>query len=152
MGRLRYRCAVGGVPVGDDAICRCEVDVSNWSSTPEVCPPLLTLPAGPAACGPGEECRRFDANPNHGVTSFDHIGDAAYNVFQSLTLEGWIDITYMLMAGQSLAGAPIYMVGLVVFLAWFVVKCGAARRAGSPDGGTRLPHTPSLGTAASSWR
>ena len=38
----------------------------------------------------------MEANPNSGAAGFDHILFAATNIFQSITLEGWVDLMYML--------------------------------------------------------
>lgn len=125
MGSLRYRCyesASAAEPVDDAAVCYCGVNAHAWRSAPVVCPEALTAHY---RCPAGQLCRQALAppyNPNHGVTHFDNIGAAVYNIFQALTLEGWVDTTYMLMAGHSDAGGVLFMVVLVGFLAFFVVN------------------------------
>ena len=43
---------------------------------------------------PGMLCRDTGQNPNNGVTSFDNILQAWLTIFQCITLEGWVDVTY----------------------------------------------------------
>ncbi len=69
-------------------------------------------------CRPGFECRctnsgladaacTFLDNPNYGATSFDSYPWAMVTLFQSITLEGWVDVMYQLQDGTS--GTPMHM-------------------------------------------
>ena len=77
------------------------------------------------SCRPGEECRcSLDGsdspactsldNPNYGINSFDSLPWAMITLFQSITLEGWVDVMYALMDGCSVFAA-FYMVPIVLF-------------------------------------
>ena len=68
-------------------------------------------------CRPGFECRctnsgladaacTFLDNPNYGATSFDSYPWAMVTLFQSITLEGWVDVMYQLQDGTS--GTPMH--------------------------------------------
>jgi hypothetical protein len=46
------------------------------------------------------ECKKF-RNPNFGSTSFDNILWAWLTIFQCISLEGWVDVMYMLQDGTS---------------------------------------------------
>ena len=70
----------------------------------------------------GGVCTYFKSNPQLNVTSFDHFGSAFVTIFYSITLEGWIDVTYMLMSTTSPAISISYMVLLVFFGAFFVIN------------------------------
>jgi len=48
-------------------------------------------------CEPNSECRQSDVAMNDNITSFDDIFRAFLAVFQSCTLEGWVDCMYALM-------------------------------------------------------
>ena len=48
----------------------------------------------------------MEANPNSGAAGFDHILFAATNIFQSITLEGWVDLMYMLQVRLRLRLRP----------------------------------------------
>eukprot|EP00949_MAST-11_sp_MAST-11-sp1_P005328 g5328.t1 len=49
-----------------------------------------------------------------GVVHFDHMGGAFITIFQTITLEGWVDIMYNLMDGHSPAFASLYFVILII--------------------------------------
>eukprot|EP00397_Hematodinium_sp_SG-2012_P000464 GEMP01000464.1.p1 GENE.GEMP01000464.1~~GEMP01000464.1.p1 ORF type:complete len:1850 (+),score=300.04 GEMP01000464.1:241-5790(+) len=55
---------------------------------------------------------------NFGITHFDHFGGAFLTVFQSITLEGWVDVMYMLQDGHGSIFPAIYFL-LVVFIGNF---------------------------------
>lgn len=63
-------------------------------------------------CEPDQQCRcgrsgkndascEWNDNPNFGLNSFDNIISACITIFQSITLEGWVDVMYMLMDGAG---------------------------------------------------
>ena len=43
----------------------------------------------------------YGENPVHGTISFDSIGWAWVTLFQCVTMEGWVDIMYMVQDGYS---------------------------------------------------
>ena len=95
MGRLHYRCfdEAAGIEADSGAICTCgsQLDITNGTGGCD------------DKCAVGEVCRYMEANPNRGAAGFDHILFAATNIFQSITLEGWTDLMYMLQARRASA-------------------------------------------------
>ena len=63
----------------------------------------------------------MEANPNSGAAGFDHILFAATNIFQSITLEGWVDLMYMLQVSRP-GIAQVYFLLVVFFGAFFVIN------------------------------
>jgi voltage-dependent calcium channel N type alpha-1B len=63
-------------------------------------PCYMTTPGGAVAMGAFacpvnvSQCSLYWVGPNHGITSFDNIGNALVTVFQCFTMEGWTDIMY----------------------------------------------------------
>ena len=101
------------------------------------------------SCRPGERCLCDDsgealpgcsylANPNYGITSFDSILWAMLTLFQAISLEGWIDMTYQLMDGCSMF-VFIYFIVLVLIGAiiamnlFLAVLCDNFDKADSDD-------------------
>jgi len=66
-------------------------------------------------------CKRDGPNPVYGAIHFDHIAAAWVVIFQCITLEGWVDIMYMVQGAYSF-WAWIYFVGLIVIGAFFAVN------------------------------
>ena len=95
MGRLHYRCfdEAAGIEAESGGICTCgsQLDVTNGTGGCD------------DKCAAGEVCKYMEANPNSGAAGFDHILFAATNIFQSITLEGWTDLMYMLQARRASA-------------------------------------------------
>jgi|LauGreDrversion4_2_1035121.scaffolds.fasta_scaffold10191_8 voltage-dependent calcium channel L type alpha-1D len=52
---------------------------------------------------------------NFGLTTFDNIGVSMLTIFQSITLEGWSDLMYMMMDSGSPAIASIFFILLIFF-------------------------------------
>jgi voltage-dependent calcium channel L type alpha-1D len=52
---------------------------------------------------------------NFGITTFDNIGVSMLTIFQSITLEGWSDLMYMMMGSGSPAIAAIFFILLIFF-------------------------------------
>eukprot|EP00966_Prymnesium_polylepis_P084247 1950179-Prymnesium_polylepis.1 len=71
---------------------------------------------------PGSRCTYFTSNPQINVTNFDHFPAAFVTIFYSVTLEGWVDVLYMLCDTSSPPLAIVYMVLLVFFGAFFVIN------------------------------
>jgi voltage-dependent calcium channel L type alpha-1D len=59
---------------------------------------------------------------NFGITTFDNIGVSMLTIFQSITLEGWSDLMYMMMDSGSPAIAAIFFILLVFFGAFFLLN------------------------------
>ena len=76
-------------------------------------------------CNAGYHCVDTGINPNHGFTSFDHFGYAVLIVFQCLTLEGWVDIMYIVQDVSSDFGC-IYFILLVLLGSYFVLNLALA--------------------------
>jgi len=65
-------------------------------------------------------------NPNGGVTSFDDIGHAFLSIFVAITLEGWVDVMYMVQDSYSDAVSSIYFVLMVLLGSLFVLNLALA--------------------------
>ena len=106
MGRLHYRCfdEASRTEAESGAICTCgsQLEVSNGTGGCD------------DRCAAGEVCRYMEANPNSGAAGFDHILFAATNIFQSITLEGWVDLMYMLQVSRP-GIAQVYFLLVVCF-------------------------------------
>ena len=73
-------------------------------------------------CMEGGVCTYFTSNPNNNITSFDHFPVAFVTIFYSMTLEGWVDAMYMLMAGDRAVAwlAVVFFAVLILIGAIFV--------------------------------
>ena len=73
-------------------------------------------------CMDGGVCTYFTSNPNNNITSFDHFPVAFVTIFYSMTLEGWVDAMYMLMAGDRAVAwlAVLFFAVLILVGAVFV--------------------------------
>jgi hypothetical protein len=67
----------------------------------------------PARVGRVSKCDKWSENPNGDITSFDNIGDAALTIFQSTTLEGWVQIMNF---GQDTVGDATWVFFVLVIL------------------------------------
>ena len=77
--------------------------------------------AGCAAFPAGTSCAYFDANPNHGGTSFDSVGLVFISYMQMTTFDDWANPMYMLMAAMS-EYVWVYFVLIVMIAGFFVVN------------------------------
>ncbi|KAG7215961.1 hypothetical protein INR49_012415, partial [Caranx melampygus] len=64
-------------------------------------------------------CRPGDHNPHKGIISFDHIGLASIAMFQTVTLEGWTDIMFLVMDAHSFGSVIVFI--LVTIMGYFVL-------------------------------
>eukprot|EP00803_Ostreobium_quekettii_P004183 evm.model.scf_87.8 EVM.evm.TU.scf_87.8 scf_87:120717-129538(-) len=64
-------------------------------------------------------------NPHYGITSFDSIFWAWLTIFQCISMEGWVDIMYMVQDAVS-PWVWIYFVVLIVFGSFFAVNLALA--------------------------
>ena len=49
------------------------------------------------------------------IVNFNHIGNAAVLIFQSLTLEGWSDLMYIYSDANSPITSSIFFISVVIF-------------------------------------
>mmetsp|Transcript_57180 Transcript_57180/g.100037 ORF Transcript_57180/g.100037 Transcript_57180/m.100037 type:complete len:1956 (+) Transcript_57180:179-6046(+) len=63
---------------------------------------------------------------NFHLTHFDHMPGALVVVFQCMTLEGWVDLMYMLQDADSDVVASIYFVILITATAFFLLNAALA--------------------------
>jgi len=82
-------------------------------------PAQQCLCGGSAADDP--YCTNED-NPNYGINSFDNIGFAMVTIFQSISLEGWVDIMYMIQDGTDVNVGWIYQMLIVLVGALIVMN------------------------------
>merc|ERR1719281_2361504 len=59
---------------------------------------------------------------NWGLTNFDQLACAFLVIFQCITLEGWVDIMYMLQDAHSWEFASIYFCLLIVLGSFFLLN------------------------------
>uniref|UniRef100_A0A8C6KMH2 Voltage-dependent N-type calcium channel subunit alpha-1B n=1 Tax=Nothobranchius furzeri TaxID=105023 RepID=A0A8C6KMH2_NOTFU len=81
MGKFHHSCFS---PTGDRVV--------DWPCGSE--PPARTCPEGTV-------CRSYWIGPNFGITNFDNILFAVLTVFQSITMEGWVDVLYSVSVNPS---------------------------------------------------
>jgi hypothetical protein len=133
-GQLRHQCWGPGEedgswgPTGD--VCNPFGDALTYSCEPPFecrcgvsgLRPLVEM-GGSSSADAGSKvshCLESD-NPNFGITHFDHFWGAFITIFQSITLEGWVDNMYWTQDGASLY-AWLYFVLVVTFGAFLVVQ------------------------------
>lgn len=81
-GEYRNQCEYRELGSSSDADWEHHDDVSHLCGYRE-CPKITGLES---------RCGKSSLNPNADITSFDNIGISALTLFQSLTLEGWVEI------------------------------------------------------------
>lgn len=91
-------------------------------------------------CPPHSECMDWPEGPFHGIVSFDNIFSAVIVVFQTITLEGWSGIFYLvrkmgvwhclwgvvIICGRGLEAWSSRKTGWVGIVLWGVVIVGVA--------------------------
>lgn len=60
--------------------------------------------------------------PETDFIHFDHFAGALLVVFQSMTMEGWIEITYMVQDGTGLPAATFYFIMVILVTSFFVLN------------------------------
>ena len=130
-GVLRQRCF--DPSVGNGLIDFFDPDGSNSSSldgtdwSPYVCTLVNENQDGLMNCPPGDDfsqyssCNRAGPNPFWGAIHFDNIAGAWIVIFQCITLEGWVDIMYLVQDAYSF-WVWIYFVVLVVVGSMFAIN------------------------------
>ncbi|KAK3271420.1 hypothetical protein CYMTET_20228 [Cymbomonas tetramitiformis] len=117
-GLLHYRCIPSGMSYDDFSfedqykLRICKVPTFN------------SLTAA-YACEEEEVCTFVDRNPAGGTVSFDNLALAIYTVFQSMTLEGWVDILYVMQDAMGYL-TTVYCVSLVMVGSYVVVNLALA--------------------------
>ena len=67
---------------------------------------------------------------NFGITTFDNMGVSMLTIFQSITLEGWSDLMYMMMGSGSPAIAAIFFILLIFFhLLYYLILFAQLKKA-----------------------
>eukprot|EP01062_Namystynia_karyoxenos_P015967 TRINITY_DN1582_c0_g3_i1.p1 TRINITY_DN1582_c0_g3~~TRINITY_DN1582_c0_g3_i1.p1 ORF type:complete len:2340 (+),score=847.86 TRINITY_DN1582_c0_g3_i1:111-7130(+) len=117
-----------GLPLDNSCNCTVPGQVTNpdhvlWDSYCAMNP----LAAGLAgrSCPAGYECADTGRNPNYGFTSFDNLAWAILVIFQTLTMEGWVDIMYIIEDVHTVFGC-FYFVPLVILGSYFVLNLALA--------------------------
>ncbi len=64
----------------------------------------------------------FVPGRNFGYTNFDNFLNAFVTIFQSITMEGWVDVMYQLMDGYSSGFVAIYFCLLIIFGSFFLLN------------------------------
>ena len=76
-------------------------------------------------CPSDSFCSQAGQNPNYGITSFDNIFSTLLLVFQVTTLEGWVDIMYMVQDAHGQL-AFIYFCSMVIIGSFFILNLALA--------------------------
>jgi hypothetical protein len=58
----------------------------------------------------------------YGYTNFDNLGSAFLTIFQSVTLEGWSNIMFIIQNGYNFYTSAFYFISLVIILNYFVIN------------------------------
>lgn len=64
----------------------------------------------------------YTVNLAWGYTNFDHIGYAFLTIFQCITMEGWVDIMYMVQDAGYAPVAAVYFVLLILVGSFFMLN------------------------------
>ena len=64
----------------------------------------------------------FVPGRNFGYTNFDNFLNAFITIFQSITMEGWVDVMYQLMDGYSSGFVALYFCLLIIFGSFFLLN------------------------------
>ena len=73
-------------------------------------------------CPQGNVCLVSQLAPNDGITSFNNIGVAFLTIFVAMTLEGWVDVMYMLQDSTSTVSSTVFFLLLVLIGSFFVLQ------------------------------
>eukprot|EP00947_MAST-08B_sp_MAST-8B-sp1_P003925 g3925.t1 len=64
----------------------------------------------------------YSEDLNWGITTFDNMGSAALSIFQSITMEGWVDIMYQLQDTYQPTVVAVFFIALILFGSLFVLN------------------------------
>jgi Ion transport protein len=106
------------VAPGIDRLCS-KPGEPGWYKCPE---PYFC--GAPQDYGIGLSNENFEQAPymNFGITTFDNIGVGMLTIFQTITLEGWSDLMYMMMDSGSPIVAGVFFISLVFLGAFFLLN------------------------------
>lgn len=124
-GVLHYRCFgdvggdVGELVFGLKGASGQQIGVQPVEALTGVC--ASATPGSQGTCDAGKSCRWYEENPLFGTVSFDNIVSAFLTLLQCITLEGWVDVMYML---SKTAGpiSVVYLVSLVVLGSFYMLN------------------------------
>ena len=63
---------------------------------------------------------------NYGYTNFDNFGRAFLTIFQSITLEGWTDVLYLIGDAYNVYVSAIYFVLCIIICSYFLLNLTVA--------------------------
>ena len=75
-----------------------------------------------AQCAPGTTCKDTGVNPNANTNGFDEIGMAWLTILQCISLEGWVDVMYMIQETGGNIGYDMYFIILILVGSYFVMN------------------------------
>jgi len=64
----------------------------------------------------------FLASLSWGYVTFDHLGAALLTIFQSVTMEGWVDVMYIYMDSFNATAAALIFLLLILFGSFFMLN------------------------------
>uniref|UniRef100_A0A1A8FXU0 Voltage-dependent N-type calcium channel subunit alpha n=1 Tax=Nothobranchius korthausae TaxID=1143690 RepID=A0A1A8FXU0_9TELE len=102
MGKFHHSCFN---PTGDRVV--------DWPCGSE--PPARTCPEGTV-------CRSYWIGPNFGITNFDNILFAVLTVFQSITMEGWVDVLYSTNDAVGNTWNWLFFIPLIIIGSFFMLN------------------------------
>jgi len=81
---------------------------------------------GEYSCDAGEVCVAGLANPNYGHTHFDNILVGVLSIFVAITLEGWVDVMYLVQDSVNYWLATLFFHSLILFGSLFTLNLALA--------------------------
>jgi hypothetical protein len=133
-GNLYLRCRIGTEP--DDGFWPYVTDPESLCTVNGL--GGRTCPLGTFCAQPSRNNIKYDDERiinsglvNYGVTTFDNLPFAFVTIFQMITLEGWVDIMYLLIDSGPIAMSIVFSVFLVVICSFFLMNVILAILSGS---------------------
>jgi len=93
----------------------------------------VAMCGGEHMCTADQVCSYSRDAPNFGLTAFDNIFVAFLSIFVAVTLEGWVDVMYMLQDTYGYWPATIFFHLLIILASMFAVNLALAVLADSFD-------------------
>jgi hypothetical protein len=120
-GKFYYRCRIGPEPT--DGFWPYVVSPHEQLCVPGVCG-VGTVCARPSLRNLHYENEHINDSEliNYGVTNFDSLPFAFVTIFQMITMEGWVNIMYLLMDSGKKGMAIAFCVLLVVICSFFLMN------------------------------
>jgi hypothetical protein len=103
--------------VGSNTVCGNKY-AADEAFAPSAYNPHLVKVSG---SGDGDDAL-FSDSFNFGFTHYDHLAGASLVVFQSCTLEGWVDIMYMLQDSHNDVFASVYFIVTLFIGSFFLLN------------------------------